>query len=750
MAYLKSYWTNRRQIRASVSEHIKVIQSIDAANGTTVCHPDVSASDSLPNTASCHNDVGQYNLPLTGNGGQASNSDHEDQLMSDDIRNSFGNHYENVETTSNAELDSESETMNFGHGSNLQSDFDSRTENLLTNPDSLQFEELFRNDQLPVHSDSDQDGDTNHAEDFVERDHILVEKLAGWASEFHIPHVAILALLVILGEYFKFLPKDPRTLLNTVRKCNVKSIAGGLYYHFGVASSISERLTPLRLSPGDIDSVSIQINVDGLPLFKSSNTQLWPILGKLVNPQVREPFIIGIFCGSQKPTNLAEYLAEFVTEMNTLEEEGMLWQDGRIQVKVSCVICDAPAKAYLKQIKGHSGYFGCDKCVQKGVWVGKMTFPQTDANMRSDVQFNEMTDEAHHLGPSPLRSMNLGMVTQFPLDYMHLVCLGVMKRILLLWIRGPIVNSCRIGAQAVERISDSLIEMKNYLPREFLRKGRSLREVDRWKATEFRQFLLYTGPVILLGKVSERVYRNFLLFAVAIYCLSSDSYSNSHCQYAGDLLRIFVEEFGSIYGRDMLVYNVHCLVHLADDVKRFGSLDRFSAFPFESFLGKLKRMVRQPNLPLQQIIRRLSERKASQYGVSRNTVGGCGVLKKPHMQGPLTMAFRTHSQYREIHFPEYCISICQPDNCVQIDDKVAVIRNIVSVNEQSEPYVIYEELTDLVNFFEHPLNSSDLGIHMVGSLTGQISEAPISLITCKYVVLPYRHNFVAIPLIHTC
>ncbi len=218
--------------------------------------------------------------------------------------------------------------------------------------------------------------------------------------------------------------------------------------------------------------------------------------------------------------------------------------------------------------------------------------------MRSDVQFDEMTGAAHHLGHSPLRSMNLGMVTQFPLDYMHLVCLGVMKRVLLLWIRGPIVNGCRIGANAVEQISDSLIQMKNYLPREFLRKGRSLREVDRWKATEFRQFLLYTGPVILLGKVSERVYRNFMLFAVAIYCLSSDSYCNTHCQYAGDLLRIFVEEFGCIYGRDMLVYNVHCLVHLADDVKRFGSLDRFSAFPFESFLGKLSReWCANPNFP---------------------------------------------------------------------------------------------------------------------------------------------------------
>ena len=94
------------------------------------------------------------------------------------------------------------------------------------------------------------------------------------------------------------------------------------------------------------------------------------------------------------------------------------------------------------------------------------------------------------------------------------------------------------------------------------------------------------------------------------------------------------------------------------------------------------------------------------------------------MQGPTTVAFRTHSLYKEIHFTEYCISICQPDNRVQIDNKVAVIRNIVSVNEQSKPYVIFEELTDLVKFFEHPLKSSDLGIHMVGSLIGQMSEAP--------------------------
>lgn len=34
----------------------------------------------------------------------------------------------------------------------------------------------------------------------------------------------------------------------------------------------------------DINIQMIQININGLPLFKSSNTQFWPILGRLVDP----------------------------------------------------------------------------------------------------------------------------------------------------------------------------------------------------------------------------------------------------------------------------------------------------------------------------------------------------------------------------------------------------------------------------------------------------------------------------------
>ncbi|ESP02012.1 hypothetical protein LOTGIDRAFT_111295 [Lottia gigantea] len=47
----------------------------------------------------------------------------------------------------------------------------------------------------------------------------------------------------------------------------------------------------------DSHLVNIQVNIDGLPLFKSSSIQFWPILGRLLLPYTAEPFVIGIYVG---------------------------------------------------------------------------------------------------------------------------------------------------------------------------------------------------------------------------------------------------------------------------------------------------------------------------------------------------------------------------------------------------------------------------------------------------------------------
>ena len=157
------------------------------------------------------------------------------------------------------------------------------------------------------------------------------------------------------------------------------------------------------------------------------------------------------------------------------------------------------------------------------------------------------------------------------------MCLGVMRHLIWLWTKGPLQE--RIGLHTIESISSSLVDLLGFIPKEFARKPRSLREVDRWKATEFRQFLLYTGPVVLLGNLRDAVYKNFLLLHVALYILVSPSLCQQYCDYAEELLLLFVTHYSKLYGRNMVVYNVHCLVHLANEVRKYGCLHRISAFP---------------------------------------------------------------------------------------------------------------------------------------------------------------------------
>ena len=116
--------------------------------------------------------------------------------------------------------------------------------------------------------------------------------------------------------------------------------------------------------------------------------------------------------------------------------------------------------------------------------------------------------------------LELGLVSNFPLDYMHLVCLGITRKLIYLWLNRPLVT--RLPHRLVMLISEDLISIRPYIPSEFARKPRSLKEVAMRKATKHRQFLLYTGMVVLRAKVSSAIYNNFLLLFICMRVLLSE------------------------------------------------------------------------------------------------------------------------------------------------------------------------------------------------------------------------------------
>lgn len=109
-----------------------------------------------------------------------------------------------------------------------------------------------------------------------------------------------------------------------------------------------------------------------------------------------------------------------------------------------------------------------------------------------------------------------------------------MKRLLLLWVKGPL--NCRLHGRSVQQISSNLLSLKNCVPSDFARQPWLLSEIDRWKVTEFRQFLLYTGSIVILDVVHPNVYENFMLLFVGLHILLTNTLSNIYSQYAHDVL----------------------------------------------------------------------------------------------------------------------------------------------------------------------------------------------------------------------
>lgn len=77
------------------------------------------------------------------------------------------------------------------------------------------------------------------------------------------------------------------------------------------------------------------------------------------------------------------------------------------------------------------------------------------------------------------------------------------------------------------------------------------------------------------------------------------------------LVHYFVCRGREIYDIEILVYNVHSILHITDDADQFSGLDNCSAFKFEEYLYTMNKMVRNGTHPLRQFAKRLEERQSS-------------------------------------------------------------------------------------------------------------------------------------------
>lgn len=131
------------------------------------------------------------------------------------------------------------------------------------------------------------------------------------------------------------------------------------------------------------------------------------------------------------------------------------------------------------------------------LYMRRYIFCGINHSVRTNEEYVACLDEDHHKdGKSPLSELPIGLISQVPFEYMHLICLGVVKKLLSAWIHGKYSRLTKLSARSISHISTRLKILATYCPSDFVRRPRSLDTYTRYKATEFRQFLLYTGPVV--------------------------------------------------------------------------------------------------------------------------------------------------------------------------------------------------------------------------------------------------------------
>lgn len=185
------------------------------------------------------------------------------------------------------------------------------------------------------------------------------------------------------------------------------------------------------------------------------------------------------------------------------------------------------------------------------------------------------------------------------------------------------------------------------------------------------------GPIVL-KKLNIAFYEHYLLLHCAITILMSDSYIEKFsCKFVESLLNTFIIHSDQLYGSEFIVYNVHILSHLPSDVEMYGSLDSFSAFPFENYLGQLKRLVRSPYEPLQQVYLRLQENRNS---ISRKSPNDDLIFVTENAAGEIYLNDLHCKQYKRIIYKNFTFSIhshSKSDAYFMTSEYVFEIHNIV-------------------------------------------------------------------------
>lgn len=616
--------------------------------------------------------------------------------------------------------------------------------------DTESISSCFDSDSLGVSSCDDEslsEVEANQSDSVINQFKTLKDFLLYWYNHYDTSQSSLSFLLKGLNKFdHPELPLDARTLTKSSNNSvSIEPLGTGTYVHYGIEKALLNQMTCVCSAqiPNDI---SLNIHIDGLSVSKSSRSQLWPILGEICNSSAfTEPFVIGACHGTGKPSNANTYMEEFVHEYIHLHDVGFVFNDHLHKVNINAVIADTVARNFILCFPPHNSR--CGKCLQEGKTVERRRiFLDDHATPRTDENFRTNVPHKYQNLVSPLQGVI--SATQVSLDPMHLLGHGVTLRHSKLIVKA--INRVDNGNLKMNLNSD-YCNLKEWVPNDFVRKTRSFDDLNNFKFVELRMVGCYTGPVIFPKYLNPKAMFHFNCYHLATRILSDPDMCIVYNDFARDLYCFYINEMKSLYGEINVVYNVHNLCHLPDDVLKFGNLDEFSAVEFENYLGSLRKMVRNGKSILAQIINRINERaKAKLLNktiISQTNKVGPGQYSLLRPLNIVGLPVGYSNPYSIIQFSNFNLSNAKPDNCCYLKDGSVFVIEYICKNSNGNTVILGRTFIDCASVENYPVDSRDFDIFKATKLS-ELHERSIRDIKKKAFRMFFQNSFFIYPILH--
>ena len=378
-----------------------------------------------------------------------------------------------------------------------------------------------------------------------------------------------------------------------------------------ISSCVSIDARPQLNEPLEIE---LHVTCDGIPLSKSSNLPLYPVILYINNfnnvlKQSKHYILASVFI--QRHHQKVDYPTLFHSLIEQVKQQSYFatrWAP-KCLVKIVSFLADAPCRAAVLNMLQYNGNFACHKCKIQYRTRIRLDDEGNDENKRylpilrsteliareleevieigngiKELQARQTVEPIEGIkGPSVFNSIDFDFVQRTPMETMHCLFLGATRRMIYYFFE----NSRILSASQKRRINERRKAFR--LPSKISRGLRSFDEMKNFKSAEWQNILFFFSYFLFKGILQDNLFELFIQLSQSSLRLFYASFGPEDVEEGRQLLDKFLLNLRrNKHHEQFEIFNFHALAHLYEDRLIHGPLFEVSAYSYENQLQLFK------------------------------------------------------------------------------------------------------------------------------------------------------------------